>query len=95
MFLAAMGLCLLCLRQARRENTPRKGKQSVRVPRGGTSTAGRGPVRFALLSARRGGRRSAVVPAAAMMSAAIAAVAITHAAAAAIAVTAAIAAASS
>lgn len=65
-FLAAMGLCLLCLRQARRENTPRKGKQSVRVPRGGTSTAGRGPVRFALLSARRGGRRSAVVPAAAM-----------------------------
>ena len=66
-FLAAMLLCLAFLRQAQRENAPKKGRTSVRVPRGATSTAGRGPVRFALLSARRGGWRSGVVPAAALV----------------------------
>lgn len=65
-FLAALALCLVFLRRACRESAPRRGRQSVRVPRGGTSTAGRGAVRFALLSARRGGWRSGVVPAAAL-----------------------------
>ena len=66
-FLAALLLCLVFLRQARRENAPKRGRTSVRVPRGATSTAGRGPARFALLSARRGGWRSVVAPAAALV----------------------------
>lgn len=65
-FAAAMALCLAFLAMARRQSAPQRGRLTVRVPKGGTSTAGRGPARFALLSARRGGWRSGVVPAAAM-----------------------------
>ena len=65
-FTAAVALCLAFLSMARRQSAPRRGKTSVRVPKGGTSTEGSGPARFALLSARRGGWRSGVVPAAAL-----------------------------
>lgn len=40
---------------------------TVRVPRDGTSVSGQGALRFAMLSARRGGWRSLVVPAAALV----------------------------
>ena len=66
-FLAALALCLAFLRHARRENAPKRGKVSVRVPKGRTSLGGRGALRFAVLSARRGGRRSVVVVAAALV----------------------------
>lgn len=66
-FLAALALCLAFLRHARKENAPKQGKVSVRVPRGHTSTGGSGALRFAALSARRGGRRSVVVVAAALV----------------------------
>ena len=66
-FFAALALCLIFLRHARKENAPKKGKVSVRVPRGRTSTRGWGALRFAALSARRSGRRSVVVVAAAMV----------------------------
>ncbi len=67
--LAALGIlalallfCLLFLRLACRGGTRRQGKSRVRVPRGKTSVRGRGGLRFALLSIRRGGLRSLVVP---------------------------------
>lgn len=63
----ALVLCLAFLHQARRQNAPKRGRMSVRVPKEGTSVAGQGPLRFALLSARRGGWRSMVVPAAALV----------------------------
>ena len=63
----ALALCLAFLRQARQQNTPKRGRLSVRVPKDGTSVAGQGPLRFAVLSARRGGWRSLVVPAAALV----------------------------
>jgi len=66
-FIVSLVLCLLFVSQARRRSTPKKGKQSVRVPKGGTSIVGRIPFRFALLSARRGGCRSLVVPACALV----------------------------
>lgn len=66
-FLAALALCLIFLRHARKENAPKRGRVSVRVPKGRTSVAGRGSLRFAVLSARRGGRRSAVVAAASLV----------------------------
>ena len=66
-FALALVLCLVFLSQARKQTAPRRGRTSVRVPRGGTSTGGRGALRFALLSVRRGGWRSAVVPAAALV----------------------------
>lgn len=66
-FAAALVFCLVFLRYARRENTPRKGKSSVRMPKGKTSLMGRGAGRFALLSARRGGWRSVVVPVTALV----------------------------
>lgn len=65
-FGTALLLCLLFLGMAGRQSTPKRGKLRVRVPRGGTSVAGGGPLRFAWLSARRGGWRSGVVPAAAL-----------------------------
>ena len=65
-FAVALLLCLAFLGLARRQGAPRRGKSSVRVPKGGTSVRGSGPVRFALLSLRRGGWRSGVVPAAAL-----------------------------
>lgn len=66
-FLTALVLCLAFLRHAQRENAPKQGKVSVRVPRGHTTARGRGAPRFAVLSALRGGRRSAVVVAAALV----------------------------
>ena len=66
-FAVALALCMVFLRYARRENAPRKGKTSVRVPKGKTSLYGWGAGRFALLSAKRGGWRSVVVPAAALV----------------------------
>ena len=64
---AALLLCLVFLRHARKENVPKKGKTSVRVPRDKTSTFGQGAARFALLSAKRGGWRSFIVPAASLV----------------------------
>ena len=68
-FAAALGIlvlallfCFLFLRLARRGGTRRQGKSRVRVPRGKTSVRGQGGLRFALLSVRRGGLRSLVVP---------------------------------
>jgi len=58
----AVLFCLLFLRTAYRGGTLRRGKSRVRVPKGKTSLAGRGSLRFALLSIRRGGLRSLVVP---------------------------------
>ena len=66
-FVLALALCLFFLGQARKQTAPKRGRTSVRVPKGGTSTAGRGAPRFALLSVRRGGWRSTVVPAAALV----------------------------
>jgi ABC-type lipoprotein release transport system permease subunit len=60
--LLALAFCLLFLRLARRGGTRRRGKSRVRVPHGATSSRGRGGLRFALLSIRRGGLRSLVVP---------------------------------
>lgn len=63
-FLCAMALCFVFLGEAQRENAPRRGSlKRASAPKGKTSTAGRGALRFALLSARRGGRRSLIVPA--------------------------------
>ena len=56
-------LCVVFLRYAYRKSTPKRGVTRVRVPAGRNSTALRGSARFALLSIRRGGRGSLVVPA--------------------------------
>ncbi len=66
-FLTALVLCVVFTQLAQRENRPKKGKMSVRVPKGGTSTALSGSLRFALTSARRGGMRSGIVPAATLV----------------------------
>lgn len=66
-FILSLIFCWVFLRISRRQTAPKKGKLSVRVPKGGTSLAGRGALRFALLSARRGGWRSGVVPAVALI----------------------------
>ena len=54
--------CLLFLRRARRSGTRRRGKSRVRVPHGKTSVQGKGGLRFAMLSIRRGGLRTLLVP---------------------------------
>lgn len=66
-FLISLILCVLFLAQARRKSTPKRGKLSVRVPKSGTSTAWRGPFRFAILNVRRNGWRSVTVPIAALV----------------------------
>ena len=66
-FILSLLFCRVFLGLARKQTAPKKGRLSVRVPKGGTSLAGRGPLRFALLSARRGGWRSGVVPAVALI----------------------------
>ena len=66
-FTVALVLCALFLQMARRQTVAKRGKQKIHVPRGGTSTAGRGALRFAFLSARRGGWRSVVVPLVSLM----------------------------
>lgn len=62
-----MVLCALFTQLAQRKNTLRRGKSRVRVPRSGTSITGKGAMRFAWLSARRGGWRSMVVPGVALV----------------------------
>ena len=66
-FLLALLLCLVFLRFSRKQNTPKRGKQTVRVPKSGTSVRGKGALRFALLSAKRGGWRSVIVPVAVLV----------------------------
>lgn len=66
-FFVSLVFCGFFLRLAHRRSAPKKGKLSVRVPKGGTSLLGRGPLRFALLSTRRGGWRSGLVPAATLV----------------------------
>lgn len=66
-FVLALVLCVAFVGQAQRKNTLRRGKTRVRVPKSKTSIAGKGAVRFAWLSARRGGLRSAVVPVVALV----------------------------
>lgn len=66
-FCLALILCLFFLWQVRKQSAPRRGKVSARVPRSGTSVAGKGAFRFAMLSAKRGGWRSLVVPAASLV----------------------------
>ena len=66
-FVAALVLCALFLQMARRQTAAKRGKQRIHVPKGGTSTMGRGALRFAFLSARRGGWRSVVVPLVSLM----------------------------
>lgn len=66
-FAAAVVLCTIFLQMARRQSVAKRGKQRVHVPRSGTSTMGRGALRFAALSARRGGWRSVVVPMVSLM----------------------------
>ena len=66
-FILSLIFCWVFLKIARKQTAPKKGKISVRVPKGGTSLVGKGAMRFALLSARRGGWRSAVVPAVALI----------------------------
>ena len=59
---AALLFCLLFLAYARRTALASRGRLRARVPRGRTSAAGRGGLRFAWLSVRRGGFRSLAVP---------------------------------
>ena len=58
----ALLLCLRFLRMARQGGTRKQGKSRVRVPRGKTTSMRVGGLGFALLSIRRGGLRSLVVP---------------------------------
>ena len=58
----ALLFSLLFLRLARRNGTRKRGRSRVHVPRGATSVWGRGGMRFAVLSIRRGGVRSLAVP---------------------------------
>ncbi len=60
--LLAVIFCLVFLRTAYKGGTLRKGKSRVRVPKGKTSAAWSGGLRFAILSIRRNGFRSFVVP---------------------------------
>lgn len=66
-FLLSLLLCALFLIQARRQDQPKRGKLKVRTPKAGTSVTGRGVLRFAVRNLSRGGLRSAVVPAAALV----------------------------
>lgn len=58
----ALLFCLRFLRLARQGGTNRQGKSRVRIPRGKSTAMGLGGLGFALLSIRRGGLRSLVVP---------------------------------
>ena len=66
-FLTALLLCTVFLQMARRQTVAKRGRQRIHVPKGGTSATGRGALRFASLSARRGGWRSVVVPLVSLM----------------------------
>ena len=63
----AVIFCMLFLRLARKSGTRKKGKSRVYVPHGTTSSHLRGGLRFALLSIRRGGLRTLLVPLVAMV----------------------------
>ena len=63
----ALLFCLRFLRLARRGGTRKRGKSKVRLPRGKTSALRLGGLGFALLSIRRGGLRSLVVPLASLV----------------------------
>ncbi|MBR4308660.1 MAG: hypothetical protein IKT58_03595, partial [Oscillospiraceae bacterium] len=58
----ALLFCLWFLRIARRGGLHKRGKSKVRVPRGKSSSLGLGGLGFSLLSIRRGGLKSLVVP---------------------------------
>ncbi len=58
----ALLFCLRFLRMARRDGTRSRGKSRVRIPRGKSSALRMRGLGFALLSIRRGGLRSLVVP---------------------------------
>ncbi len=63
MMLLSLAFCLIFMRRAYRAGTFDRGSSRVRVPSGRTSAAGRGSIRFAALSIKRGGMRSLIVPA--------------------------------
>ncbi len=66
-FLTALLLCGVFLRLTGKSGRHRRGETKLRLPKAGTSTAGQGAARFALISARRGGWRSKVVVMASLM----------------------------
>lgn len=66
-FILSLIFCRALLFAAHRKSGPKRGKISVRLPRGKSSYSGRGALRFARLSIFRGGWRSGVVPAAALV----------------------------
>ncbi|MBR0153095.1 MAG: hypothetical protein IJM26_04855 [Lachnospiraceae bacterium] len=63
---AALLLCLAFVPSAFAQGSLKRGRSRVRVPQGRTGSIGRGSLRFALLSIRRGGWRTLVVPAVCM-----------------------------
>ena len=58
----ALLFCLVFLRIARRGGVRKRGKSRVRLPHGKSTSFGLGGLGFALISIRRGGLRSLVVP---------------------------------
>lgn len=58
----ALLLCLRFLSLARQGGAPKRGKSKVHIPRGKSTSIGLGGLGFSLLSIRRGGLRSLVVP---------------------------------
>ncbi len=66
-FVLSLIFCWIFLFLARKTTAPKRGKLSVRLPKGKSSYRGRGAMRFARLSAGRGGWRSGVVPAVALV----------------------------
>lgn len=63
MMLISLLFCLIFMRRAIRAGTFDRGNSRVRIPGGATSVKGRGSLRFAALSIKRGGTRSLIVPA--------------------------------
>ncbi len=59
--------CYFFLKLQRRMRTPKRGKSRVYVPKGGTSVHFRGGLRYSLLSIKRGGLKSIIVPAVTML----------------------------
>ena len=58
----ALLFCLRFLRMAHQSGTRKRSKSKIRMPRGKSSALGLGGLGFSLLSIRRGGLRSLVVP---------------------------------
>ena len=59
--------CYFFLKLQRLMKTPQRGKSRVHVPKGGTSVHFRGGLRYSVLSIRRGGLKSIIVPAVSMI----------------------------